>query len=466
MSNNQFKEMESFISRDYECLANDAMNVTQSIQSEQNVLLIQPYVKWGPKKSKTTPDMKLLEAEDLIRSLETWTIRESVKVGLESFDNKYFFGRGKMEELRLLSKKYNYNLDERITCVFVSKSVLTRAQKKNLEQIFKLPVLDRFSVVIQILRLHATSREAKLQVAQAEIPYIWRQLGSPDQKQHGRLSDWQRLILRNREKKIKTELEKVKNHRQIIRKKRLQQSFPIIAVVGYTNAGKTSLIKSLTNEVNMRPRNQLFATLDITAHGGVLPSNLQVIYMDTIGFMADIPTGLIECFVATLEDALIADVIIHVQDISHPNFIQQRLHVEETLRDLLQESDKKQQLLDNIVEVGNKCDLVKNLDEVKEAIVKASGEDVLEKMHFVSSKKMTGLQDMSINVEKNVLTLTNRKKMIIRVRNGGNELAWLYKNSAVTLTEADSKSSDHILVHVVITELGLIQFKNVFLKSK
>lgn len=188
----------------------------------------------------------------------------------------------------------------------MSKSVLTKTQKEHLEKLFLLPVMDRFSVVIQILRLHATSRESKLQVALAEIPYIWRQLGAQDQVNRSKLTDSQRMILRNREKQIKTELEVVRNHRQTIRKRRLQKQFPIIAVVGYTNAGKTSLIKALTNELTMQPRNQLFATLDITAHGGVLPCNLNVIYMDTIGFMSDIPTGLIECFVATLEDAMLA----------------------------------------------------------------------------------------------------------------------------------------------------------------
>lgn len=166
--------------------------------------------------------------------------------------------------------------------------------------------MDRFSVVIQILRLHATSHESKLQVALAEIPYIWRQLGVQDQVTRSKLTDSQKLNLRNREKRIKTELENVRNRRQSIRNRRVLKQFPVIAVVGYTNAGKTSLIKALTNEMTMQPRNQLFATLDITAHGGILPCNLNVIYMDTIGFMSDIPTGLIECFVATLEDAMFA----------------------------------------------------------------------------------------------------------------------------------------------------------------
>lgn len=165
--------------------------------------------------------------------------------------------------------------------------------------------MDRFSVVIQILRLHATSRESRLQVALAEIPYIWKQLGDRGGIP-SKLNDRQKLMLKTREKHIKTELEVVRGRRQLWRKRRFQQNFPIIAVVGYTNAGKTALIKALTDEEGIQPKNKLFATLEITAHAGFLPCNLKVIFMDTIGFMADIPTGLIECFIATLEDAMVA----------------------------------------------------------------------------------------------------------------------------------------------------------------
>lgn len=95
-------------------MASEAMHVTKNIRSEQNVLIIQPYIKWGPKKSVTTPDLKLQEAEDLIRSLDTWSIRKSVKVGLETFDKTSLFGRGKLEELRQMSKIYNNDLDKKV----------------------------------------------------------------------------------------------------------------------------------------------------------------------------------------------------------------------------------------------------------------------------------------------------------------------------------------------------------------
>lgn len=178
-------------------------------------------------------------------------------------------------------------------------------QKTHLETVFGVPVMDRFSVVIQILSAHATSREAKLQIALAELPYIWHHLGSENSEFiRSQLSDSQKMLLRNRERKIKTELEHIRMHRKMVRRRRSHKEYPVVAVVGYTNAGKTSLIKALTNQEKLEPKNKLFATLDVTAHMGRLPCNLQIIYIDTIGFMSDIPTGLIQCFITTLEDAM------------------------------------------------------------------------------------------------------------------------------------------------------------------
>lgn len=99
---------------DYECMASEALNVTRKPYTEQNVLIIQPYVKWGPRKSATNPDLKLQEAEDLIRSLDTWQILESVKVGLLSFDKTTLFGTGKLKELVQLSRKYNNEFDKKV----------------------------------------------------------------------------------------------------------------------------------------------------------------------------------------------------------------------------------------------------------------------------------------------------------------------------------------------------------------
>lgn len=348
--------------------------------------------------------------------------------------------------------------------MFISKSTLTHTQKSNLEEYFRMPVMDRYSVVIQILRMHATSTEAKLQVAMAEIPYIWQQMkdveisaGAGTKKpQKFHLTEQQKQMLRHRERKLGQELDAVRSHRELLRNKRKQKNFPVIAVVGYTNAGKTSLIKALTDEKNLQPRNQLFATLDVTAHAGLLPCNLEVLYMDTVGFMSDLPTGLIECFVATLEDALEADVIIHVQDVAHENWAEQKNHVETTLAALIRNNTKQtDHILENVINVGNKVDLV-----AKEKYQEFGD------LQMISSTTLIGINDLMENVETRLLAATKRMKMIVRVPNGGPEMQWLYKNAAVTNSDADPKDSQQLLLNVVISQSVLEQFKHHFLKTK
>ncbi|KAJ6634200.1 putative GTP-binding protein 6, partial [Pseudolycoriella hygida] len=350
-----------------------------------------------------------------------------------------------------------------ITCVFVSKSTLTLNQKQNLESSFGVPVIDRYSIVIQIMRLHATSMEAKLQVAMAELPYIRSQTEEINNLTVKNIrfsfTDEQRQVLKDREKKLKNELIRVRGHRELLRSKRKKENIPIVAVVGYTNAGKTSLIKALTNEQRLEPKDQLFATLDVTAHTGMTPSNLKVIFMDTVGFMSEIPTGLIECFIATLEDAMLADLIIHVHDVSHENYPEQRKHVEQTLRSLLQNSNNAdgERLFNNIVNVGNKCDLV-NLDDIKQWTVS-------ENLHLISSKTLVGIGDLMDVVEKQILLTTNRKKITIRVPMGGAESAWLYKNSAVTEFVGDPENQQKCLMTVIISEAKLQQFRHIFVNK-
>lgn len=295
----------------YDEVAGGAMRISRDVATAQQVLILQPYVKWGAKRNTpgdVHPNDQLAEAVALVNSLPNWKVARGLKVPLESLDRKTLFGSGKLAELKTLVA--DLRQEQQLSCLFVSKGTLSFSQKQFLESEFRLPVLDRYSVVIQILRLHATSAEAKLQVAMAELPYIWSQAKDASTTQIRRqgyaLSDLQKEILRTRERKLRAELERVRRQRQLLRQKRKQQNYPIAAVVGYTNAGKTSLIKTLTIEDSLMPRNQLFATLDVTAHAGLLPCNLQLIYMDTVGFMSDLPTGLFECFVATLEDAMLA----------------------------------------------------------------------------------------------------------------------------------------------------------------
>lgn len=155
---------------------------------------------------------------------------------------------------------------------------------------------------------------------------------------------------------------------------------------------------------------------------------------------------------------------------AHINVDDQRQHVEKTLRRLMLTSEsEKRQLLENVINVGNKCDLVDNLDDKNiENLEESSSNqnETAEPMHFVSCTKGSGLSELLHAIEKNILTVTNRKKMIFRVRQGGDEYAWLYKNTAVINTEICDKNSEYLKVHVLLTDLALTQFKNTFLKTK
>lgn len=163
---------------EYESIANTTLHVSNR-QIDQQIFVIQPYVKWGRLKSSTKPEHQLTEAQALIRSIPHWNVANSVKIGVDTLDKRTVFGPGQLEVFKSTINK-SRNTESKISAVFVSKGMLSRQQKLNLEMEFGLPVLDRYSVVIQILRLHAISAEAKLQVAMAEIPYIWTQMRDMD----------------------------------------------------------------------------------------------------------------------------------------------------------------------------------------------------------------------------------------------------------------------------------------------
>ncbi|KAG8225693.1 hypothetical protein J437_LFUL001726, partial [Ladona fulva] len=282
-----------------------------SPEAGHQVFVVQPYIKWGAKKKKiTTPDLQLGEAVALVESLHRWKVVDKMKVPLQSFEKKTLFGTGSLQQLTEKIKQNPF-----VTAVFVSVELLKGFQHRELEEVFGVPVYDRYTIVMQIFRERAVTKEAKLQVAMAEIPYLWSKIQNVNEGESSRQGyggpgesyvEIRRRILANREHKLKAALEKLRGQRELLRSNRRKHDFPAVAVVGYTNAGKTSLIKALTGEEALEPKDQLFATLDVTTHGGTLPSRLKVIYIDTVGFMSDIPTHLIESFNVTLEDALLA----------------------------------------------------------------------------------------------------------------------------------------------------------------
>lgn len=447
------EEQNDIDEEDYETLVKRIFRIGET---GHQVFVIQPYIKWGTKKKTiTTPELQLDEAVALIKTLPSWKVVETRIVPLLSFDRPTIFGKGTLESLQ---QSIVNNKD--ISCVFVSINMLNSEQHKSLEDLFKVPIFDRYSIVVQIFKLHATTKEAKLQVEMGQIPYLWSRLkcdyeGASDKMGGGATIggpgetyfEIKRRLLQDKERKLKKELKQLQLQREMLRSRRKKLDIPIVAVIGYTNAGKTSLIKALTKEETLQPKDVLFATLDVTVHSGYLPSGLKVLFVDTVGFLSDIPTNLIQAFMTTLEDAVQADLIIHIQDVSHPDLKAQAVHVIKTLKSM----KLPENLMNNMITVGNKVDLV-------------SGP--VESGLPVSSTCGTGIDVLKREIETSIIKATGQIFIKIRVPNGGPEYTWLHRESTVTKVVADEKDFQFAFVNTLITEAKLNKFKHDFISSK
>ncbi|XP_033753551.1 putative GTP-binding protein 6 [Pecten maximus] len=406
----------------------------------QRILVIQPDIKGRDQPSLTTPDLQLAEACALVETLPDWKVVQKMVVPVHNRHLPHVFSPGRLAQL---TQEITNN--RHISMVFLSTNKLSPAQVSALQDLWNIAIIDRYTVVLQIFKEHAKTKEAKLQVALAEIPMLRycipdvhdgkhdktfggsNYLGGDTHYQHR----WHLLGIR--EQKLRGLLAKVRKQREFLRKGRQKRQQPTVAVVGYTNCGKTTLIKALTGDRKMKPQDQLFATLDVTAHGGALPNNLSILYMDTVGFIADIPTTLIDAFGATLEDALVADVIIHLQDISHPDRVAQKDNVQTTLKKLLTDSQYRK-----IINVGNKVDLVKG--DVCDA-------DCIN----ISSVKGHGLHELQLAIQKQLLESKALLEKKISVPASGEHLNWLYTHATVQAVDGAVKPN-HLLVDIVISE--------------
>uniref|UniRef100_A0A1B6H4T3 Hflx-type G domain-containing protein n=1 Tax=Cuerna arida TaxID=1464854 RepID=A0A1B6H4T3_9HEMI len=424
-----------------------------------DVFVIQPYIKWGPsKRTNTTPKLQLDEAVALIKTLPDWNVVSTRLVSMMNFNKPKIFGKGNLEILTELVTK-----NKAITAVFISLNMLSPQQHRALEEAFNVPVYDRYMIVVQIFKLHATTKAAKIQVAIGEIPYLWSWLkhdheGMSDKMGGGATIggpgesyiEIKKRLLQDKERKLKNELQRLKTQRELLRSKRKKLNIPTVAVVGYTNSGKTSLIKALTREETLEPKDVLFATLDVTVHGGKLPSGLKVLFVDTVGFLSDIPTTLIQSFVATLEDAVQADVLIHVQDVSHPDLRAQNDHVMETLKSI----KLPEKLIEDMITVGNKIDLISGpLPDLGTSIP-------------VSATLGFGVEELKRKVEQKIIKATGQIFIKIRVPNGGSEYSWLFKEATVIQVTADEKDNQFAVLNTLISEANLNRFKHIFISSK
>nr|XP_045239220.1 putative GTP-binding protein 6 isoform X2 [Macaca fascicularis] len=419
----------------------------------QRVCLVHPDVKWGPGKPQMTrAEWQVAEATALVHTLDGWSVVQTMVVSTKSPDRKLVFGKGNFQHL---TEKIRGSPD--ITCVFLNVERMAAPTKKELEAAWGVEVFDRFTVVLHIFRCNARTKEARLQVALAEIPlhrsnlkrdvaHLHRGAGSRYIMGSGEsFMQVQQRLLREKEAKIRKALDRLRKKRQLLRQQRTRREFPVVSVVGYTNCGKTTLIKALTGDAAIRPRDQLFATLDVTAHAGALPSRMTVLYVDTIGFLSQLPHGLIESFSATLEDVAHSDLIVHVRDVSHPEVELQKRSVLSTLHSLQLPAP----LLDSMVEVHNKVDLVPGYSPTEPNAVP------------VSAMLGHGLQELKAELDAAVLKATGRQILTLRVRLAGAQLSWLYKEA--TVQDVDVIPEDGAAdVTVIISDSAYGKFRKLF----
>ena len=317
--------------------------------------------------------------------------------------------------------------------VCIVDAALSPVQQRNLERAWGVKVIDRTGLILDIFGERAVTSEGTLQVELAHLDYqrsrlvrswthLERQrggfgfLGGPGETQ----IEADRRLITDRIVRLKRELEQVRRTRGLHRDARRRVPFPVVALVGYTNAGKSTLFNSLTGAA-VAARDQLFATLDPTMRGLTLPSGRRVILSDTVGFISELPTQLVEAFRATLEEVASADVILHVRDAAHPDTEAQRADVLAVLSAMAHDGTLDESFASHTIEVLNKADLLGGVDHVELrpgaiAVSALTGEGFSDLLAALDARIAAGLEQASYTIP----------------HADGARLAWLYAHGEVT----------------------------------
>lgn len=313
-----------------------------------------------------------------------------------------YIGKGKLDEIVAQGTTTDYTL-------VVFDDELSPSQQRNLEKALKVKVLDRTALILDIFAMRAHTREGRLQVDLAQSEYLlprlagqWSHLerlggsgrqGSIGVRGPGETQlETDRRLVRTKISKLKSEIERVRQQRSLYRRRRARAGVPVVALVGYTNAGKSTLMRALTR-ADVLVENQLFATLDPITRRVRLPSGRTVLLTDTVGFIQKLPTQLVAAFRATLEELAEAELLLHVVDITHPNAAQQSQTVDDTLAELGLESSPRVTALNKIDQLtrenGEPIACIDELAEYEPALAEDGPDAVL-----VSAERGWGLDGL------------------------------------------------------------------------
>lgn len=419
--------------------------------------VVVPWIK-NRTEARRKPESRLAEAVGLAAAIDLDVVGDEI-VMLTAPRPATLLGTGKLDEIKTVLEALNVEL-------VIVDGTLTPGQQRNLEKEWKVKVLDRTGLILEIFGARAATREGALQVELAHLTYqksrlvrswthLERQrggtgfLGGPGETQ----IEADRRAIQDKINRLEKQLDKVKRTRELHRKGRREAPYPVVALVGYTNAGKSTLFNRVTHS-EVFAQDLLFATLDPTMRLVELPSGRKVVLSDTVGFISDLPTHLVAAFRATLEEVLEAQIILHVRDIAHEETDAQRADVLDVLKTLGIEEGKGLP----IVEVLNKADL---LDEPhREALRNRT--DRTEEVVLLSALTGEGMETLYTTLDRLLAEQTITVRGEIRAEES-EALAWLHQQGSVASQEFGEDG--HSLVELKLDDVTAGRFRKHFPKT-
>lgn len=397
--------------------------------------MIHPALKAESGRSRP-PEARLAEAVGLARAIGL-DVRAAEAVNLSAARPGTLVGAGTVERLGEVVGELGETTGQ--TVVVVVDAALTPVQQRNLERAWKAKVVDRTGLILEIFGARARTAEGRLQVELAALIYqrsrlvrSWTHLerqrggfgfmGGPGEAQ----IETDRRLIGERITRIRRQLKAVRRTRALHRQARRRVPYPVVALVGYTNAGKSTLFNRLTS-ADVVAQDQLFATLDPTMRALPLPSGRTAILSDTVGFISDLPHELVEAFRATLEEVVEADAVVHVRDVAHPESDEQREDVHNVLRSM----GLTRAVEGEMIEVLNKADLLapEEADVAANRIARGNGAAVL-----LSARTGEGCERLLAVLDERLSSSASLVDVSLPASDG-ECLAWVYRHGQVVSRE-------------------------------